>query len=158
MLLQTIKKYQNTASFFLRLAIAAGFLSAVVDRFGYWGVNGSKGVAWGDWQHFVNYTNVLLPLATASVANIFAIAATMAEASLAVLLTLGFYTRWAALCTGFLGLAFALSMTLTLGIKSPLDYSVFVLSGAGFLLASVEEYGWSLDAVIFKRKNKKELL
>ena len=152
MLLPTMKKYQNIASLFLRFAIAAGFLSAVADRFGYWGVNGSKGVAWGDWQHFVNYTNVLLSFASASLANIFAIAATITEAGLAVLLILGFYTKWAAQCTGLLALAFALSMTLTLGIKAPLDYSVFVLSAAGLLLASVEEYWLSLDAVISLRK------
>ena len=153
-----MKKHQNIASLFLRLAIAAGFLSAVADRFGYWGLNGSQGVAWGDWQHFVNYTNVLLPVASASFANVFAIAATIAEVGLAVLLILGFCTKWAALCTGLLGLAFAISMMLTLGIKAPLDYSVFILGAAGFLLASVEKYGWSLDAVIFKRKNKKEQL
>ena len=144
-----MKKYQNIASLFLRLAIAAGFLSAVADRVGYWGVNGSKGVAWGDWQHFVNYINVLLPFASAPVANVFAIAATIAEVGLAVLLIIGFYTRWAALCTGLLGLAFALSMMLTLGIKAPLDYSAFIMSGAGFLLATVSEYGWSLDSAIF---------
>ena len=154
MLLHAMKKYQCIASLFLRLAIAAGFLSAVADRFGYWGVNGSKGVAWGEWQHFVNYTNVLIPFASASLANVFAIVATVAEAGLAVLLILGFYTKLAALCTGLLGLAFALSMMLTLGIKAPLDYAVFVLSAAGFLLAGMEQYWCSLDAVIAHSKRK----
>ncbi|CAN5620432.1 hypothetical protein BH11BAC3_BH11BAC3_01840 [soil metagenome] len=146
-----MKKYQHIASLFLRLAIAAGFLSAVADRFGYWGINDSKGVAWGDWQHFVNYTNVLLPFASPSVANVFAIAATIAKAGLAFLLIPGLYTKLAALCTGMLGLVFGVSMMLTLGIKAPLDYSVFVLSAAGFLLAGVGEHGWSLDAIILQR-------
>jgi hypothetical protein len=61
--IDTMKSYQNIASLFLRLSIAAGFLSASADRFGWWGINGAKGVSWGDWQHFVNYTNVLLPFA-----------------------------------------------------------------------------------------------
>ena len=32
----------------LRVALAAGFLSAVADRFGLWGMPGTPGVAWGD--------------------------------------------------------------------------------------------------------------
>src|SRR5260370_27092859 len=41
---------------YARLAIAAGFLSSVADRFGLWGPAGSAKVAWGNWKNFVAYT------------------------------------------------------------------------------------------------------
>src|SRR5260370_2001256 len=44
---------------YARLAIAAGFLSSVADRFGLWGPAGSAKVAWGDWKSFVAYTAAL---------------------------------------------------------------------------------------------------
>src|ERR1044071_4265663 len=43
------------AQWFLRIALAAGFLSAVADRFGLWGPAGAANVAWGAWQAFVDY-------------------------------------------------------------------------------------------------------
>jgi putative oxidoreductase len=146
-----MKNYQNIASLFLRLSIAAGFLSASADRFGWWGINGAKGVSWGDWQHFVNYTNVLLPFAPPALANGFAIAATVAEIVIAILLAIGLYTRLAAFGAGLLALFFALSMTFTLGIKAPFSYSVFIVSAAGFLLATIPVYKWSIDITRLKK-------
>ena len=48
------------AAIFLRLALAAGFLSAVADRFGLWGPPGTPGVAWGGFDRFLAYTGKLL--------------------------------------------------------------------------------------------------
>jgi hypothetical protein len=45
----------GAAQWFLRVALAAGFLSAVADRFGLWGPAGAANVAWGAWQPFVDY-------------------------------------------------------------------------------------------------------
>jgi putative oxidoreductase len=161
--IDTMKYYQNIAALFLRISIATGFLSASADRFGWWGINGAKGVSWGDWQHFVNYTNVLLPFAPPALANVllpfappalanvFAIAATVAEIVIAILLAIGLYTRLAAFSAGLLALFFALSMTFTLGIKAPFSYSVFIVSAAGFLLAAIPAYKWSIDITRLKK-------
>lgn len=43
------------AQWFLRIALAASFLSAVADRFGLWGPAGAPNVAWGAWQPFIDY-------------------------------------------------------------------------------------------------------
>ena len=51
------------------------------------------------------------------------------------MLILGFKTKLAAIGTGFLLMVFALSMSAALGIKSPLDYSVWLGSAACFFLA-----------------------
>ena len=58
-----------------------------------------------------------------------AIVSTCAETILGVLLVLGWQTRTAALLSGVLLLLFALTMAGALGIKAPLDFSVFSASG-----------------------------
>ena len=50
----------DAAQWFRRLALAAGFLSAVADRFGLWGPPGAPNVAWGEWQPFVAQAEVVL--------------------------------------------------------------------------------------------------
>ena len=43
----------------MRLAIAFGFLSAVADRLGLWPEEIS---AWGNWESFLEYTQLINPL------------------------------------------------------------------------------------------------
>jgi uncharacterized membrane protein YphA (DoxX/SURF4 family) len=118
----------------VRLALAAGFLSSVADRFGLWGPPGSPKAAWGNWSNFVKYTAVLNFFLPQRMASILAVVVTMAESGLGVLLILGLRKREvAALSAGLLSL-FALAMSVALGIKAPLDYSVFAACGAATML------------------------
>jgi len=50
------RRMAHLSSVFLRLALGMSFLSAVADRFGYWGTFGQRNVAWGDFAHFTAYT------------------------------------------------------------------------------------------------------
>ncbi len=126
----------KTVQWFLRLSLAIGFLSAVADRFGLWGPPGTAGVAWGAWAPFVDYVAKLNWFAAPSIVPILAWVATVAEVALALGLLLGWQLRWFALGSGLLLLAFALTMTFALGIKAPLDYSVFAASAGAFFLAA----------------------
>jgi len=117
---------------FLRLTIAVGFLSAVADRFGMWGKEFS---AWGNWDTFLAYTKTLNPWFSESLIPAMAIIATIAEVVFAICLIIGFKTKLFAQLSGLLLLLFALSMTFSIGIKSPLDYSVFTASAAAFALS-----------------------
>ena len=129
-------KQLRIAQLCVRLALGFTFLSAVADRFGLWGPNGSKNVAWGDWRHFLLYAATLnwyLPAAFQAPA---AIAATIAEVTFGVALIAGLYLRTAAYGSACLLALFALSMMFARGIKAPLDYSVFVDAAAAFLLAA----------------------
>ena len=126
----------SAAQWFLRLALAAGFLSAVADRFGLWGPAGARNVAWGAWQPFVDYVAKLNWFAPASVIPALAWASTLAEVVLAIGLLIGWQLRWFALAAGLLLLSFAVTMTLALGVKAPLDFSVFAAAGGAFLLAA----------------------
>ena len=126
----------SAAQWFLRVALAAGFLSAVADRFGLWGPAGAANVAWGAWQPFVDYVAKLNWFAPPASTPILAWAATVAEAVLGIGLLIGWQLRWFALAAGLLLLSFAITMTLALGVKAPLDFSVFAAAGGAFLLAA----------------------
>ena len=121
---------------FLRLSIGVGFLSAVADRFGLW----SKEVsAWGNWDNFLKYTQKINSLVPTSLIPFLAWASTLFEIVLGVFLIIGFKTSVTAKLSGWLLLIFALAMTFSVGIKSPLDASVFVASAAAFGLSLIKE-------------------
>lgn len=136
----------NYPQLFLRIALGTALLSAVADRFGWWGANAS----WGNWQNFEAYTRRLTFYLPGSISKISAYAATTLEIVFGLLLIIGFKTRSAAIFTGLLLLVFALSMTVSLGIKSTLDYSVWVGSAGAFLLACQDKFSYSTDQVLKK--------
>ena len=138
---------------FARLALGASFLSAVADRFDLWGPYGAKNVAWGDFAHFVEYTSAVTSLFPSSSALPFAWAATVAETLFGILLIAGFKTRMASVLSGLLLLSFAIGMATGLGIKTPLDYSVFSAATAAFLLAFWEPDRFTLDKLLNRSGN-----
>ena len=140
------------SSVFLRFALGLTFLSAVADRFGLWGAFGEPHVAWGTFARFVVYTGQLNWFLPKAVIPILAMVATCAEVIFGVLLLLGWRTRTTALLSGALLLLFAIAMTGALGIKSPLDASVFSDAGGAFLLATCAEYPFSIDHLGGRRK------
>jgi uncharacterized membrane protein YphA (DoxX/SURF4 family) len=119
----------------MRLSLAAAFLSAVADRLGVWGPHGSPHVSWGDWQHFRMYADRLNWYMPGAVQPAAAVLATAAEAIFAIALITGFRLREAAIGSGVLLTIFGISMALSLGMKAPLDYSVFTAATAAFSLA-----------------------
>lgn len=132
---------------FLRFAIAVTMLSAVADRFGFWGENS----AWGNWGNFEKYTKQLTFFFPEILSIFSAYTATFLEIIFPLMLIFGFKTKIAAYGTGFLLLIFALSMTIALGIKAPLDYSVWVGSAAAFLLATQKEFSLTIDNLTTKK-------
>src|SRR5215470_5008747 len=128
----------SSARWFLRLSIAGGFLSGVADRLGIWGAPGTPNVAWGAWAPFVEYTTKLNWFAPAPIVSFLAWAATFSEIVFAVGLIVGWQLRWFALGSGLLLLCFALAMTFALGIKAPLNYSVFAASAGAFFSCDID--------------------
>ena len=133
------------ASLYLRLALGGTFLSAVADRFGFWGPPGGRNVAWGDFALFTQYTAKVNPWAPAGLVPMIAWTATVAEIILGVALLAGLYTRGAALASGVLLTSFALGMTIGTGFKTALDASVFSAAAGAFGLAVLGPGRWSLD-------------
>lgn len=128
----------SLASLFLRLALAAGFLSAVADRFGFWGPPGTSNVAWGNFDLFLAYTGQLLWFLPRSLVTLAGWAATTLEAVLALGLLAGVRLRETAAASGVLLASFAAAMTLGLGAEPALSSSVWTAAAGAFLLASLE--------------------
>lgn len=140
-------------SLFARFALGASFLSAVADRFGLWGLYGAKNVSWGNFARFVEYTGAVTSLFPSSLAVSFAWVATVAEALFGILLIVGFKIRVVSVLSGLLLLSFAIGMATGLGIKTPLDYSVFSAAAAAFLLAFWEPDRFTLDQLLNRLRN-----
>jgi len=51
----------------------------------------------------------------------------------------------------------AIAMAISFGIESPLGYSVFTLSAASILLATLPSYAWSIDSLLSYQKINKQL-
>ena len=134
-----------TIKLFLRLTIAIGFLSAVADRFGLWNENVS---VWGNWNNFLEYTQLINPWIPDSMIFSIGSLATAAEIVFAVCLIIGFKTELFAKLSGFLILLFAFSMTFSTGIKGVFDFSVFTASAGSFALSLIKEKKWELDLLI----------
>jgi uncharacterized membrane protein YphA (DoxX/SURF4 family) len=142
-----LNRAKDYSTVFVRIALGISFLSAVADRFGLWGAYGQPNVAWGDFSRFVAYTGKLNWFAPTAVIPALAWAATFAEVFLGLALVFGLFTRAAALLSGSMLLLFALTMTFALGVKAPLDFSVFSASAGAFLLAAYGKYPLSIDAL-----------
>jgi quercetin dioxygenase-like cupin family protein/uncharacterized membrane protein YphA (DoxX/SURF4 family) len=144
---------QNTKlpQFYLRLAIGSAYLWEVADRLGVLGPHGQPHVGWGDWSHFIAYAQQVMSFLPSGIIPFFAIIATIGEGLFGILVLIGLFTRAAAISSGILSFCFALAMAVSFGIESPLGYSVFTLSAASFLLATLPEYNWSIDTWLAKR-------
>ena len=145
-----MKKYTDVAQLFLRIALGLGFLSAVLDRIGWLGAAGQVNIAWGNWESFQQYTHTLLPFLSKSISDVMGFIATGAEALFGLLLIIGYRTRQSAIGSFLLLLLFGVMMTITLGLKAPLNYSVFSAAAGALMLATLTSYRWSLDNYLNK--------
>ncbi|PTT38388.1 DoxX protein [Chryseobacterium sp. HMWF028] len=137
-----MKTQQDAATFLLRIALGFGFLSAVASRLNLWGTRSS---GWKNFVHYTAETNSFLPQSWASS---IAVLSTAAELSIGILLLVGFQVKKTAWCASVLTLFFAIAMSISFGIKEPLDYSVFAFSAGAFLLSTFSRYAWSLDQLL----------
>lgn len=144
-----MSKHKDLAIFLLRQALAASFFSAVASRLDLWGGQSSG------WKEFLIYAGQVNSYAPKSLVPVLAITSTVLETLISILLVIGYKTRLAAFAATSLTLIFALAMAYSFGIKSPLDYSVFVDSTAALLLSGMPSYKWSLDEKLTLHKDKK---
>ena len=133
---------------FLRLAIAFGFLSAVADRLGLWPEEIS---AWGNWESFLEYTQLINPVIPEMLIPAAGLVATGAEVIFGICLILGLKTELMAKMSGYLMLFFALAITFSTGIKGAFDYSVFAASAGAFALSTMKEKYLELDMLFSKK-------
>jgi putative oxidoreductase len=141
----------NTAMWYLRLALGLTLLSAVADRFGFWGPYGSRYASWGDWAHFVKYCALVNSFLPGSWAAPLAWIATALEAAFGIGLISGVFLRASAYGSAALLTTFALAMTTSFGIKAPLNYSVFADAAGALLLGALLEFRGQQARNVHKR-------
>ncbi|AJW65137.1 hypothetical protein VO54_03711 [Elizabethkingia miricola] len=137
-----MKVKQDIAVFLLRIALAAGFLSAVSSRLNLWGGQSSG------WSKFVQYTTEVNSFLPHSWIPFLAVLSTIAESFIGTLLLIGYRVHKTALCAAVLTALFGIAMSISFGCKEPLDYSVFAFSAGAFLLSTFSHYIWSLDQLL----------
>ena len=123
--------WERLVVFYARIALGSAFLSGIASRFGLYG----KNVGYGNFTNFVRYTAEVNSFMPAFTIPFLAWSATAAELVLGIALILGVWPRWVAFGSAALLALFGITMAISFGIKSPLDYSVFSASAAAVLLA-----------------------
>lgn len=146
--------WSGFSSVILRYGLGFGFLSAVADRLGLWGPFGQPNVEWGDFSRFLEYTQTLNWWVPAGMIPLMGVIATVAETAFGVLLIVGWRTRETALLSALLLLTFAGAMTLSLGIKAPLNYAVFTGVGGALLLSSCKRFPFTVDQLLLRRTRR----
>jgi uncharacterized membrane protein YphA (DoxX/SURF4 family) len=76
------------------------------------------------------------------------------ETLFGLLLVLGWKTRLVALLSGALLTTFALTMTVALGVKAPLNLSVFSAAGGALLLGVHADVTFSVDEVLGRNRQE----
>jgi uncharacterized membrane protein YphA (DoxX/SURF4 family) len=120
----------------LRLSLAAAFLSAVADRFGWWAPFGQGN--WGSMGAFAHYAHQLVPFASGWLLSVIVWGATATEASLGVLLLIGWRPKLVGAATCLVLIVFGIAMAVSLGMESPLSYSVFSAASGAAAYAIVD--------------------
>jgi putative oxidoreductase len=134
----------------LRGALGITFLTPVLDRLGILGPIGTGNIEWGNWDNFINYTSTLMPYLSRPMVDVMGGIATFSEFTIAVLLIIGFKTKYAAIGSSLLTLTFILFMATSVGIQKPINFGVFTASAASLLLSYIPIYKWSVDNLLHK--------
>ena len=119
---------------YARVALGAAFLSGIASRFGLWGAN----VGYGNFANFIKANAEVNSFMPAFTIPFLAWAATVFELFFGLALIIGIWPRWVSLGSAILLALFGIAMTISGGIKDPLDYSVFSASACALLLAFQE--------------------
>lgn len=136
-----------------RVLLAVEFGLAVVDRLGWFGPYGTKGVSWGDFAHFVAYTHQVNAFLPVSFAFPLAVLATIFESLAAVALLLGIWLRYAGTGAALLLFFFGCAMTASGLNHSQFFYAVFVLATGSWVIAACDPSWLSIDYVLRHRNS-----
>ncbi len=132
----------------LRMFIGVEFLMAVGDRLGVFGAPGTPGVSWGNFRNFTVYTGQVNAFLPAAVIPALAVIETIIEGVLGLAMLLGAGLRVTVWASSALLFAFAIAMTISLGLASQFGYAVFVLGAGTWVRATADASLAGIDALL----------
>lgn len=136
----------------LRLPIAIAFLEAVSDRLGFLGAPGSRGVAWGDFAHFIRYASQVNSFMPRALIPALAVVATICEISLGAAMLFGICIPAAAIWSA--GLLFLFATAMMISGFSQFAYGVYLMAAGALALSTVDASLLSVDGALNRRKRK----
>ncbi|NDK56754.1 DoxX family membrane protein [Pontibacter fetidus] len=142
-----MEKYLPYAVLFLRIALAFTILAFVADKLGYLGQPGTSGILWADWDMYIKKLQAALPYIPKGISEKLAIAATLLETILALMLLFGVKVRWAAIGTGIYTLLLAIVVGYAISVIAVLNYGLLAVSAAAFLLACCPIYKFTRHGI-----------
>ncbi|WP_242660503.1 hypothetical protein [Mycobacterium kubicae] len=122
----------------LRWSLAAAFLSAVADRFGWWKPFGQG--SWGSMGAFADYAGQLVPFASGWLLTVIVWAVTAIETCLGILLLTGWWPAHVGAAACLVLTVFGTAMAISLGVEAPLSYSVFSAASAAAAYAVLAQH------------------
>ncbi len=125
---------QSRGIYFSKVSLAIGYLSAVCDRFGFWGNLGEKGVSWGSMANFFKHVSILCPWAPESMIPVIGWVVTVLEAVIALTYIINVKNKIINIANILMLILFALSMSFFQSIKMMFNFSVLVCCAAALLI------------------------
>ena len=125
---------QNRAIYFAKVSLAISYLSAVFDRFGFWGHLGETGVSWGSMTNFFKHVSTLCPWAPESMIPVIGWVITVLEAIIAFCYIINLKNKIINTANIFILILFILSMSLFQSVKMMINFSVMVCCASALLI------------------------
>jgi putative oxidoreductase len=142
-----VEKYLPYAVLFQRIALAFTILAFVADKLGYLGQPGTSGVHFGDWDFYTKQLQASLPFIPKGISEKLAMAATLLEIILALMLLFGVKVRWAAVGLGIYTLLAVILVGYAVSPIAVFNFSLLVICAASFLLACCPIYKFTRHGI-----------
>lgn len=125
---------QRRGIYFAKVGLAISYLSAVFDRFGFWGHLGETGVSWGSMTQFFKHVSTLCPWATENMIPVIGWVVTVLEAVIALSYIINVKNKLINIANIFLLILFIISMSLFQSIKIMINFNVIVCFSTALLI------------------------
>lgn len=125
---------QRRGIYFAKVGLAISYLSAVFDRFGFWGHLGETGVSWGSMTQFFKHVSTLCPWATENMIPVIGWVVTVLGAVIALSYIINVKNKLINISNIFLLILFIISMSLFQSIKIMINFNVIVCFSTALLI------------------------
>ncbi len=120
--------------YFAKVSLAISYLSAVFDRFGFWGHFGETGVSWGSMTQFFKHVSILCPWAPENIIPVIGWVVTVLEAVIALSYIINANNKFINIANIFILILFIISMSLFQSIKMMINFNVIVCFALSLLI------------------------